>query len=420
MKLIHTSDWHLGGRLHDQDRYVEHEAFSAWLLDLLRQERPDALVVAGDVFDTCAPSNRAQEVYFSLLAAIYKEGLCQAVVVVGGNHDSPSLLDAPASVLTHLSARVVGAVDPADPGREVVLVPDRTGQPALAIAAVPYLRDGDLRTAQPGESETDRTARLHEGVRAHYEAIAQRARQQARDQAGRDLPLALTGHLYMTGATLSDERSERAMRIGNLGALPQDLLPAADYCALGHLHTPQALGGGPCCYSGSPLPMSFAEAKQAKSVVIVEFGPLAGAAVAIQRRTVPVFQRLEQVRGSPESIRARLRELVLATGPEPAGIWVEVQVTEGAEDLRAFWGELPRLVEGSAVRILACQNCRPQALAAAARDVEVVGLEQLTPQDVFAMRLADEPGVSDDERVWLAALFADVVKTALEADARRE
>ena len=87
MKIIHTSDWHLGGRLHDQDRYAEHDAFATWLKILLRREQPDALVVAGDIFDTCAPSNRAQATYFALLAAIYKEALCRAVVVVGGNHD---------------------------------------------------------------------------------------------------------------------------------------------------------------------------------------------------------------------------------------------------------------------------------------------------------------------------------------------
>lgn len=420
MKIVHTSDWHLGGRLHDQDRYAEHEAFGAWLLDLLRQEQPDALIVAGDIFDTCAPSNRAQEIYFGLLAALYKEDLCRAVIIAGGNHDSPSLLDAPAMVLSHLHIRVVGAIDPADPGRQVVLVPDRAGVPGLVVAAVPYLRDGDLRTAVPGETEPDRAARLGEGFRAHYEAIARRARAEARAQTGRDLPLVLTGHLYLTGATVSDERSERAMRVGNLGALPQDLLPAADYCALGHLHTPQALGAGACGYSGSPLPMSFAEAGQEKSVALVEFGPAAGDPVVTRRRAVPVFQPLEQVRGAPEGIRTRLLELARATGSEPPGLWVEVQVTEGDDDLRAFWGELPRLVDGSAVRILACQNCRPQALAAAAREVEAVGLEHLAPQDVFAMRLADEPGLADEERAWLSARFAEVLNTVLEADPRRE
>ena len=417
MKIVHTSDWHLGGRLHDQDRYAEHEAFAAWLQDLLRREQPDALVVAGDIFDTCAPSNRAQAAYFSCLAEIYTESLCRAVVVVGGNHDSPSLLDAPAQALVHLNAWVIVEVDAVNPARQVVLVPDAEGRPGLAIAAVPYLRDGDLRTAEAGEADVDRTAKLHEGFRTHYEKIARLARQEARRQSGRDLPLLLTGHLYLTGARLSDERSERAQRVGNLGEMPASLLPQADYCALGHLHTPQALGDhGRCRYSGSPLPLSFGEAGQEKSVAVVELGPQTGDPVTVRLEPVPVFQRLERVQGSPERIEARLRDLRAA----PESVWVEVQVTEGEGDLGPFWNSLPRLVEDSPVRLLAHQNCRPEARAAAARDVEDVSLEQLTPPDIFRMLLADHPGLSEDERQWLPALFAEILTTVQEADVRRE
>jgi len=417
MKIIHTADWHLGGRLHDQERYAEHEAFAGWLKDLLGRETPDALVIAGDLFDTCAPSNRAQADYFSLLAAIYKESLCRAVVVIGGNHDSPSLLDAPARALAQLNCWVVGEADPADPEREVVLVPDASGQPALAIAAVPYLREGDLRRDEAGETDTDRTAKLHEGFRLHYQVAAQRARQKAHELAGRELPLLLTGHLYLTGATLSDAISERAQRIGNLGEMPMALLPEAQYVALGHLHTPHAVGGIPYCrYAGSPLPMSFGEAGQTKSVAVVEFGPRPSEPAAVRLEPVPVFQHLEQVRGSPADIAVRLRQLVAAR----ANVWVEVQVTAGDGDLGPFWNSLPALVENSEVRVLAHQNCRPQASSAAARATDEVGLEQLTPQEVFRLRLTDDPSVSDAERQWLPALLDQILKDVQEADPRRE
>ena len=413
MKIIHTSDWHWGGRLHDQDRYAEHEAFAVWLRTLLRHEKPDALVVAGDIFDTCAPSNRAQEGYYSLLAGIYKDELCRAVVVIGGNHDSPSMLNAPAQALVHLKAWVIGEIDAGNPAGEVVLVPDATGKPGLVIAAVPYLREGDLRRDDAGDAEADRTAKLQEGFRAHYAHVAALAR----EAAGPGVPLVLTGHLNLSGATLSDVRSERALRIGNLGAMPAALLPPADYYAFGHLHTPQALGGHDCCrYSGSPLPMSFAEAGQAKSVAVVEFGPNAGDSVTVRLEEVPVFQRLEQVQGSPDGVSARLRELVAAK----ASVWVEVQVTTGDGDLGPLWNSLPGLVEGSAVQILAQQDCRPQARPDGARSAEVIGLEQLTPLEVFRMRLADDGGLSDEERQWLPALFAEVLKSVQEADAQRE
>jgi len=186
MKIIHTADWHLGGRLHDQERYAEHEAFAGWLKDLLGRETPDALVIAGDLFDTCAPSNRAQADYFSLLAAIYKESLCRAVVVIGGNHDSPSLLDAPARALAQLNCWVVGEADPADPEREVVLVPDASGQPALAIAAVPYLREGDLRREIGMNLKRLQGVKCYRGIR-HLRGLpvrGQRTKTNARTRKG--------------------------------------------------------------------------------------------------------------------------------------------------------------------------------------------------------------------------------------------
>lgn len=418
MKIIHTSDWHLGARLHDQDRQAEHDAFAQWLLDLLRREAPDALVIAGDIFDTGAPSNRAQACYYSLLATICGEALCRMVVVIGGNHDSPSLLEAPAEALKHLRTRVIGAIDAADLERQVVVVNDADGRPGLVIGAVPYLREGDLRRDQAGDDDADRQAGLQDGFRRHYEAVATRARQRAREQAGRDLPLLLTGHLYLGGARLSDTTSERAPRVGNLAALPPGLLPAADYGALGHLHSPQALAGAPSWrYSGSPLPMSFGEAGQTKAVAVVEVGPEPGMAPVVRLETVPVFQRLEQVQGSPEAIAERLRELVNA-GP---AVWVEVQVTAAEGDLGPFWASLPGLVDGSAVRILAHQDCRRYGASSAARDeATVVSLDDLTPADVFRMRLDDDPTVSAEERQWLGALFDEVLKAAQETDPQRE
>ena len=418
MKIIHTSDWHLGARLHDQDRQAEHEAFARWLLELLRREAPDALVVAGDIFDTGAPSNRSQECYYSLLAAICGEALCRMVVVIGGNHDSPSLLDAPAAALEHLRTRVIGAIDAADLERQVVVVDGADGRPGLVIGAVPYLREGDLRRDQAGEDDADRQAGLRDGFRRHYEAVANLAQQRARERAGRDLPLLLTGHLYLGGATLSDSTSERAPRVGNLAALPPGLLPAADYGALGHLHSPQDLAGAPSWrYSGSPLPMSFGEAGQEKAVVVVEFGPTPGAPPRVRLERVPAFQRLEQVQGSPEAIAERLRELV--TAGESA--WVEVQVTAAEGDLGPFWASLPGLVEGSAVRILAHQDCRRYAATPGARDdAAVVSLDDLTPADVFGLRLDDDPTVSAEERQWLGELFAEILKAVAETDPQRE
>lgn len=405
MKILHTSDWHLGGKLHEQDRSGEHERFLAWLAALLREERPDALVIAGDVFDTFAPSNRALELYYSFLGEIFKSSLCRAVVAVGGNHDSPSLLDSPEKVLIHLRAHVVGAAAET-PAQEVVWVPGADADSGLAIGAVPYLREGDLRCAAAGESEEERAARLQAGFRAHYAAVAEAARALSRAKAGRDAPLVLTGHCCLSNAKLSDDHSERARTIGGLDSFSAALLPPADYVALGHLHLPQAVGGNPACrYAGSPLPMSFAEAQSAKSVALVTFGPQSGDPIDVRTVPVPVFQKLEQVSGAPEAIAARLAELTRSGEP----VWADVQVTEGEGELAAFWDSLSALVRDTPVKILTRRNNRPGRSRAGRGDADTLRLDTLTPAEVFRMRLAEE-SLTDGERADFAALFNGLLR----------
>jgi len=404
MKLLHTSDWHLGGKLHEQDRTSEHEQFLEWLRRLLREEQPDALVIAGDVFDTYAPSNRALELYYSFLGDVFKASLSRAVVVIGGNHDSPTLLDSPEKVLVHLNARVVGAAAD-EPAQEVVWVPGAEAGDGLAIGAVPYLREGDLRCAAAGESEEERAAKLEAGFRAHYARVAEAARALSRTKTGRDAPLVFTGHCHLSSAKLSDDHSERARAIGGLDGFAANLLPPADYVALGHLHLPQAVGGNPACrYAGSPLPMSFSEAQSAKSVAIASFGQQTGDPVAVRTVPVPVFQKLEQISGTPEAIKTRLSELIAAR----QSVWVDVQVTEGEGELSAFWDMIALLVRDTPVKILTRRNSRPSRPWSGRDAPEALRLDTLTPAEVFQMRLAEE-SLTDGERADFAALFAGLL-----------
>jgi DNA repair protein SbcD/Mre11 len=426
MRIIHTSDWHLGAQLHEQSRIPEQAAFLEWLKGLLKEEKPDALLVAGDIFDSCAPSNAAQNLYYDFLAATYKDNLCRAVVVVGGNHDSPSLLDAPGKALSHLHAHVVGTVayrDSEGGGRapihekEVVVVPDANGYPGLVVAAVPYLRDADLRTSEAMESDADRTAKLKRGFQAHYRAVADLALRLAALPDGGRLPLVLTGHLYLTGATIADKDSERSLRIGNLESIERELLPPADYVALGHLHSPQAVGGCETCrYSGSPIPMAFGEARQTKSVVRVDFHP--GQAPAVQTLPVPVFQKLVPLAGTPEEIDAKLQEQIATREP----VWIDIQVTEGEGDLAPWWRQYETQIENTPIKMLRKHNARPgkvgSGLAIAIQDQ--VDLEQLTPQALFGMRLDDEEGLGDDDKALYAEMFAEIVREFHEADVNKE
>jgi exonuclease SbcD len=409
MKLIHTSDWHLGARLYEQDRAAEQGAFLAWLQSILRAERPDALVVAGDIFDTSAPSNAAQELYYDLLGAVFQESLCRCVVITGGNHDSPSLLDSPENVLAHLNTIVVGAA-PETPADEAVYVPGREPGTGLVIAAVPFLREGDLRSALPGESAASRAGRQRDGFQAHYAAAAQAARALGHARTGRDdLPLVLTGHCFITGAALSDDKSERARAsIGGVDGYPARLLPLADYIALGHLHVPQSVNGRDTCrYAGSPLPMSFAEADQPKSVTCAEFGAQSGAPVTVRTLPVPIFQKLEPLSGTPETILRRLGDLVQTR----ASVWVEIRVTEGEGLLDTFWNDTATLAKDTPVKILARVNARAARRRAERAAEETERLDTLSPEAVFAMRLAEED-LSAAERAEYTALFNETAREA--------
>jgi exonuclease SbcD len=425
MRILHTSDWHLGAQLHEQSRIPEQTAFLEWLKALMRKEQPDALIIAGDIFDTCAPSNTAQNLYYDFLSATFKEGLCRNVVVVGGNHDSPSLLDAPGNVLAHLRTHVVGSVAYLEDGKggyvpdyekEVVVINDAAGNPALVIGAVPYLRDADLRTSEAMETDADRSDKLKRGFKEHYFKIADIAHQKGIGNDDAPLPMVLTGHLFLTGATMAEEKSERDLHIGNLGALDAALLPKADYYALGHLHTAQKVGGIETCrYSGAPIPLSFGEIRQTKSVSLVDFSP--GTTPVVRVEPIPQTQKLSQLKGTPEDISAKLNELVATR----ESVWVDIQVTEGVGDLSTWWSTYSATVEGSGVRLLRWQNARggKNGSALAAAISEDATLDNLTPEQLFKMRLTDEDLAVDDQAVF-SAMFAEISQKFAEADTKKD
>ncbi len=394
MKIIHSSDWHLGAVLHEESRHPEHIKFLQWLKELLRDEKPDALIVSGDIFDTYSPPNASQELYYSFLGEIASQKICGKIVIVAGNHDSSALLDSPEKIMNHIGVKVVGA---ADIEKESVVLIGKDGRPGLAIGAVPYLRDADVRLSSAGETFAESSERLRAGIKRHYDELARRLR----ESAGDGVPLVMTGHFFLSKSKLSDDVSERTRSVGGIGEICLDLLPAADYYALGHLHIPQALGGNEFCrYSGSPIPMSFAEAAQKKSLAIIEFGPNPG----LRIMPIPCFQHLEQIKGSTEKIVSRIKELLCAS----SDVWLELQVDEHEGSLADFWSSLPSLVEGSAVKILARQDMRPHQ-AWGSRGGDDRPLDTIRPEDVFKMRLEYE-NLNDEEKAEFASIFKEIVK----------
>ena len=274
LTLLHTSDWHLGRRLYGKPRYDEFKQFLDWQLQTLREQKVDVLLIAGDIFDTTAPSNQAQNLYYDFLSQVCHTD-CRHVIIVAGNHDSASFLEAPKQLLKAFNIHIIGSMTDT-PTDEVITLSDKSEQPELIVMAVPYLRDRDVRTVGHGERLEDKERKLTQGIKAHYAqiadiAIAQQAQLHAKYK--RSIPIVATGHLFTVGGQTMEGDGVRDLYVGSLGSIGAEIFhPQIDYVALGHLHIPQAVGGQPHIrYAGSPIAMGFGESRQQKQVHLLRF-----------------------------------------------------------------------------------------------------------------------------------------------------
>ena len=339
MKILHTSDWHLGRTLYGCKRYVEFTAFLDWLSQMIKEEGVDILLLAGDVFDTSTPSNRAQQLYYQFLCRV-AASCCRHIVVIAGNHDSPSFLNAPKALLRAIDVHVVGSTSAV--AEEEVIVLHRAEQPEAIVCAVPYLRDKDLRTLEPGETLETKNTKLVDGLKKHYAEvchIAERKRSEFTQQGYESIPIIGMGHLFAAGGKTVEGDGVRELYVGSLAHVGADFVPSSvDYMALGHLHVPQKVAGiENIRYCGSPIPMGYGEATQQKMVLLVEFN---GTNPTIQEIHVPCFQPLVRVVGSLQEIKARLAELKSAN----SHAWLEIEYS-GSDALGNLREVLDELLE---------------------------------------------------------------------------
>jgi exonuclease SbcD len=418
VKLLHTSDWHIGRTLYGRKRYEEFEAFLDWLVRVIQQHRVDALLVAGDVFDTSAPSNRAQQLYYRLLCRV-AASCCRHVVIVAGNHDSPSFLSAPKELLKALDVHVVGSPGE-DPQDEVLVLRDKQGRPELIVCAVPYLRDRDIRVAQAGESIEDKERNLVDGIRRHYAEVATRA-EARRSELHAEVPIIATGHLFAAGAQTVDGDGVRELYVGSLAHVNSGIFPDCfDYLALGHLHVPQKVSGLETMrYSGSPLPLGFGEAQQQKYLVLVDFecrtaNPAAKTSHPdIELFPVPVFQKLERVRGDWEGIASRIIELAAAGSP----VWLEI-IYDGTEVIGDLRQRLDAAISGTGMEILRVKNNRiVERVMGQIHEEET--LDDLNLDDVFERCLAMHD-VPEEQRPELLRAYQEALASLYQDDVRAE
>jgi exonuclease SbcD len=267
-------------------RQQEHQRFLDWLVNELHSKHADALIIAGDIFDSANPSAAAQTQLYQFLVAAKTQQPTLDIILIGGNHDSASRLDAPSSLLNALGVTVVGGLsagnqDGIDWQRLLVPLTNASGEVKAWCGAMPFLRNADLPLAAPRATDPD-SLPLIAGVKMRYAELFAHLQQ----KAGNGEALILTGHCYMVNGALS-ALSERKILGGNQHALPVELFPDdITYVALGHLHLAQKVGAHEHIrYSGSPIPLSFDEADYPHQVVQVDISQ--GQVLAITALKVP-------------------------------------------------------------------------------------------------------------------------------------
>jgi exonuclease SbcD len=410
MRILHTSDWHLGISTGPASRHAEQEAFLTWLLEQLQVLEVDALIVAGDVFDSMHPSSEAQELYYRFLARVASTGV-RDVVIVGGNHDSPARLDAPRALLEAVQVHVVGGIPPSDERHARMLAPLRargSDDVAAVCLAVPYIHEYRLGI-RTSDLDRDKT---REAFKAAFAALYT----DLADAAEAQYPgsrLIATGHLTMGLEAKSDDYPQKIHQVGTIEALPAGLLdPRIRYTALGHIHRCYPIKDSTAWYSGSPIPYALKEMASKRRVLLVELdGDTDGedGKPTVRQIEVPRRRDLVQLTGTLDEVLSQLAGLrwdAQEDGEEQFAPLVHVKVvTETAqpglqrrlhEVVEAYEGpERPVLVE---VRQVAPEVESPAGLAVAP------SLETREPSDVFGL-MCDARQVSGPTRAALESAF---------------
>ena len=335
MRFLHTGDWHVGKTLRGRHREDEYAAALAEVLDIARREQVDCLLVAGDVFDSAAPSAEAERLVYDFFRELW--GALIPAVVIGGNHDHPRRLAAVAGLLEVVGVHVRGEPRPPETGG-VVEVPSRDGRETALVATLPWVPErrvvlfDDLLQSEgePFKQYSDRTADMLDYLSQAFRANTVNV---------------LLAHVLIDGAVIGAGGGERPLHLGQAYAVKSERLPAtAQYIALGHVHRPQeVVAAAPTHYAGSLLQLDFGERLQTKSVVLAEVHP--GVPAQVQHLTLAAGRELRDVSGN----LAELGSLADDVGDAFLRVFVRADgaVANLAEQVRAI---LPNVVDVRCVR----------------------------------------------------------------------
>lgn len=408
MRVLHTSDWHLGQRLVNLERTEEHQHFLDWLLQTIETEQVDVLLMAGDVFDTGAPSNTALKQYYTFLTKVCAT-CCRHIIITGGNHDSVSTLNAPKDLLECFNIKVIGGAS-ANPLDELIELRDKAGSLELVVCAVPFLRDRDVRLSVPGENYEEREQRIKQGIAAHYAAFVPHV-QEYKTQG---IPVVAMGHLFAAGGSASE--SEKEIHVGNLGQIGAEQFPREfDYVALGHLHRPQQVNKTHHIrYSGSPIPLSFSEVTDKKVVYVLDFAD--GQLTDLKEIAIPVCRKLVRFKGALDEVKQKIAAYDNTSYTLPAWAELQVELDAAIPDLNQQLDDVLKLKSDELQLLIH----RPPLIKTAQTllDQQVTqqaDLHTLTEKDVFLKRCQSK--YPDSDHTELVTTFSELLELMQQEEA---
>ncbi len=408
MRILHTSDWHLGQHFMGKTRAREHKSFLNWLAKEIDTRKVDALVVAGDIFDTGTPPSYARAFYNEFIVSL-QSTTCSQVLILGGNHDAAATLNEARSLLECLNTRVVAGILP-EPKDHVMVFNNHEGKPGLIVCAIPFLRPADLVRSAKDQTSKDKKVAIADAIKQFYLKVYDIGKkEQVRLEAQEGtIPIMATGHLTVVGTKSSE--SVRDIYIGSLDAFPAGSFPLADYLALGHLHRGQRVKD---CehirYSGSPIPLSFDEGNHPKQVLQVDFD--SNGLEQITPVEVPVFRTLMSVKGDLDSIGDKLKELKNKSSGGETQIWLEAEVTAEhyLADLQDRLQDLINDIFSDTLppELLRVRRKRNSSEHDTSTQIEE-RLDELTPKEVFNRRLSTED-LTEDRTAALNLMFDEIL-----------
>ena len=314
MKLLHTSDWHIGQIFKGESRREEHRLFFEWLRNFIVTQNIEALLVSGDIFDVASPSSKALQSYYNFLVSL-QGSCCKKVIVTGGNHDGIATLEAPKEILDMLNIDIISGDKKSLQNKENLLIPlyNANNEIEVVVCAVPFLREQVLREATLHQTSSSVEEEIAQATEDFYQEVLALAKKNYSQQK-----IVAMGHLTVLGAQESE--SEREIYLGKLKGVDLTLFRGYDYVALGHLHRAQKVGQNEFVrYSGSPLKLSFSEANQTKKVVVYD-----STAQSVEEVSIPVFRDFYRFNATSET----LLELLNSVAPKELAPFIEISLKD--------------------------------------------------------------------------------------------